>query len=140
MSDYTPITQELKTAMVETEGDHALRLDVFNRCCAEIDALHKNLEDENQRLRDKARHNVGTCYVDVLPRIDWERMACEFEQFAEVVRSMARDDESAPTIESLLREYTEKLCDLCATEYACDTTREELMRQYADKLRYVGGE
>ena len=45
-----------------------------------------------------------------------------------------------PTLEDVLREYTEHLCELCTTEYACDTTREELLRQYADRLRALGGE
>lgn len=51
MSEYTPITGELRTAMVEFNGEPAMRLDVFNRCVDAIDAIHAQLERENESLK-----------------------------------------------------------------------------------------
>ena len=45
----------------------------------------------------------------------------------------------APNPASVLREFADKLCDLCATEYDCDETRAELLGQYAAKLDALCG-
>lgn len=173
MSEYEPITSKLRWLIdrsphgkgpaqfgghlyVEVKEEDAIRL------CDEIDAVHRNLEqesetlqDENDGLQESVRRlltqrderlaaaeraaaeckTISTAYVDVKLRIDWERMACEFEQFASVVRGMAGGAESTPpTPASIMREYTEKLCGLCSNEYDSNEARDELLRQYAEKL------
>lgn len=44
-------------------------------------------------VRKEEGKTISTCYVDVVPRFDWKLMALELEQFAEIVRGMAGDDE-----------------------------------------------
>lgn len=61
MSDYIPITRELREAMDsdgwtdETTYCVKLSMDMeeFNEHCNKIDALHKSLEDQNAKLREK---------------------------------------------------------------------------------------
>ena len=67
---------------------------------AVFDARHDALYGANERdmaelgwVRKESHRAINTCYVDVVPRIDWELMAQEFEQFAETVRGMAGDAE-----------------------------------------------
>lgn len=160
MSKYEPITTELREwAHTMLVDGVAQRIDQY---CDAIDAVHRNLEqesetlqDENDGLQESVRRlmtqrderlaaaeraaaeckTISTTYVDVKLRIDWERMACEFEQFADVVRGMAGGAESTPpTPDAILREFADKLCELCRIEYDSDETREELRRQYTKKL------
>lgn len=61
MSEYKPITQGLREAMNldgwATNGTYCVKLsadmDEFNGLCDDIDALHKSLEQECEKLREK---------------------------------------------------------------------------------------
>lgn len=44
-------------------------------------------------VRKEEGKTISAYYVDVVPRFDWKLMALELEQFAEIVRGMAGDDE-----------------------------------------------
>lgn len=180
MSEYTPITQELRELV--SEWHDKVRITGFEyeaamEYCGAIDALHKNLEDENERLfaevqrLTQEREQTKASDEQYDRDANWMKlpvdadgmtihendlmMGCDGIELVTGVThngyftlrgeswvwlSAADHHHAPPTIESILREYTEHLCELCTTEYACDTTREELMRQYADKLRALGGE
>lgn len=61
MSEYKPITQGLREAMNSdgwaTNGTYCVKssadMDEFNGLCDDIDALHKSLEQECEKLREK---------------------------------------------------------------------------------------
>lgn len=48
---------------------------------------------EHGWVRKEEGKTISAYYVDVVPRFDWKLMALELEQFAEIVRGMAGDDE-----------------------------------------------
>ena len=100
------ITDELRKYVGKSKGaftDHLLA--IADRIDAEheravFDARHYALYGANERdmaelgwVRKENHRAINTCYVDVVPRIDWELMAQEFEQFAKTVRGMASDAE-----------------------------------------------
>lgn len=61
------------------------------------DAFETRNSDENLEsdgwVRKEEGKTISAYYVDVVPRFDWKLMALELEQFAEIVRGMAGDDE-----------------------------------------------
>ena len=148
MSEYEPITTELR------EWAHAMLVDGVakrvDQYCDAIDAVHRNLEDMVGggwmklpvdadgvpiHIGDMMVYADGTHPKEVIAVTGTTVYLCDDgPRYADMCRHY-----SPPTVESILAEYTEHLCELCTTEYACDSTREELMRQYADKLEALCG-
>lgn len=134
---------------VEVKEEDAIRL------CDEIDAVHRNLEEINATLRDSRRwiqlpeDEDGECIHigDKLVDDDGTAFtvsALRMHQFGWEIRGVDGTDRAvytypdtcchAPTPESILREYTEKICGLCSNEYDSNEARDELLRQYTEKL------
>ena len=113
--DRAPITEQLRMITDrERHGGEDVAVSPwtqFGHECDAIDAVHRNLEDDNARLR--ANHKamaeelarvteesdvhgdknvVGNVYVDVTPRINWEAVASAIEAFATAMRKQAKDD------------------------------------------------
>ena len=113
MSEYKPITDELRDAMhplgwVETDGsitfastppsiDAEQSLAIlgsdFARRCDAIDAIHAQLERENAALRERlaerdnrggSRH-IGEATVTVTPTLDWSGVARELRAIADTL-------------------------------------------------------
>ena len=85
---YTPNSNTLKM-----EGERiADRIDAAHRSALEKLAAQVD-ESEDGWVRKEEGKTISTYYVDVVPRFDWELMAQELEQFAEIVRGMAGDAE-----------------------------------------------
>ena len=112
MSDYKPITGELRDAMhpwgwVETDGsitfastppsiDAEQSLAIlgsdFARRCDAIDAIHAQLERENAELKaeldrvlgeqEKHQHSIGEVTVTITPTLDWSAVALELHSMA----------------------------------------------------------
>ena len=122
-----PITDELRRKMdtlgwydedgniVYTTGDipvseiacFVINSKTFGELCDAIDAIHANLERENESLRreldrvlgesddvpESKGHVISHVTVEVTPHIDWSRMADEVDEFVQIVRGMAGDAE-----------------------------------------------
>ncbi len=76
-------------ARVETIADN---IDAAHRSALEKLAAQVDESEDGWVCKEEGK-TISTCYVDVVPRFDWELMAQELEQFAEIVRSMAGDAE-----------------------------------------------
>ena len=67
----------------------------FDARCDAIDAVHAQLEQENDELGKRLGERVlnNKVIVNVKMRIDWESMAEELERAADAIRALAGDDE-----------------------------------------------
>ena len=105
MEGMVSITDELRGFMDGADGyelwcpRHKVELESI---ADRIDAAHRSAleklaaqvdESEDGLVRKEEGKTISTYYVDVVPRFDWELMAQELEQFAEIVRGMAGDAE-----------------------------------------------
>lgn len=105
-----PITGGLRYAMerycnFKDENRVQLSEREFENYCDAIDAIHANLERENESLRreldrvlgesddvpESKGHVISHVTVEVTPHIDWSRMADEVDEFVQIVRGMAGD-------------------------------------------------
>ena len=157
MSDYKPITGELRDAMyplgwVETDGsitfastqssiDAEQSLAIlgsdFARRCDAIDAIHAQLERENAALKaelnrvlgeqEEHRHSIGEVTVTIKPTLDWSGVAQELRVIAD---TFAFSHHHAPTVEDVLREMLDAWGELPA-----EATNEAIVAEYAAKLR-----
>lgn len=110
-TERVPITAELRAAM-HTSLDIAAsspRFDcdavTFGHLCDAIDAVHADLERENERLKvelDRVLGEqedaetgpvIGSATVEISPRIDWMRMVDELDVFTQLVRGFAEQVE-----------------------------------------------
>ena len=94
MSDNTPITGELREyeALLHDEGSAALaRIGEF---CDAIDAIHANLERENESLRRELDRvmgeqdegpTIGTATVTITPTLDWTGVARELRAITDAL-------------------------------------------------------
>lgn len=78
MSDYKPITGELRNVYTQTDAYNTVfHTDEFERCCDAIDAIHAGLEAENERLKQDvamcAESEQEKCIAYLRKEnIDWE--------------------------------------------------------------------
>ncbi len=115
MSDYKPITGELRDAMcqwgwvekdgsiifttsptlpsIDAEQSLAISGSDFDRLCDEIDAIHAGLERENAELRERLAEmdnrggsmHIGEATVTVKPVLDWSGVAHELRAIADTL-------------------------------------------------------
>ena len=94
MSDYKPITGELRKVMNHTELRNVPLVELgeyeFARRCDEIDAIHAGLERENAELRERMAKmdnrggsmHIGEVTVTITPTLDWSAVALELHSLA----------------------------------------------------------
>ena len=97
MSDYKPITGELRKVMNHTEMRNVPLVELgeyeFARRCDEIDAVHAGLERENAELRERLAKmdnrggsmHIGEVTVTVTPTLDWSGVARELRAIADTL-------------------------------------------------------
>lgn len=99
MSDHGPITGELRAAFDSTGGvvdlgGHVVReylgieRERLDALCDAIDAVHANLERENEALRERlakpsgGARSIGSATVTITPTLDWTGVARELRELA----------------------------------------------------------
>ena len=97
MSDYTPITGELRGVMFITESEQGTPMVKlgwfrFKQLCDAIDTIHAQLERENAALKAKLdlvlgeqeehRHSISEVTVTITPTLDWSAVALELHSLA----------------------------------------------------------
>lgn len=84
MSDYKPITGDLrKYAKVACDLWPSARRDRLYQLCDAIDAVHAQLEEENERLHRELRDRpiaVGADAAKTIARLEWENAALKAER------------------------------------------------------------
>ena len=97
MSEYKPITGELRKYATVSWDPWPEARDRLYQMCDRIDAIHAGLERENEALRERLEKmdnrgdsmHIGEVTVAVTPRIDWMRMVDELDVFTQLVRGFA---------------------------------------------------
>ena len=97
MSDYKPITGELRKYATVSWDPWPDARDRLYQMCDRIDAIHAGLERENAELRERMAKmdnrggsmHIAEATVTITPRIDWMRMADELDVFTQLVRGFA---------------------------------------------------
>ena len=101
MMDYEPITKELRDyASVAWEPWAAARERLL-QMCDNIDAIHRSLEQENERLRERLQESdnadgsmqIGEVTVTITPRIDWTAIADDLRDAAKALCERTREGE-----------------------------------------------
>lgn len=97
MSDYKPITGELRGVMFITESEQGTPMVElgwfrFKQLCDAIDAIYAQLERENAELKaeldrvrgkqEERRHSIGEVTVTITPTLDWSAVALELHSLA----------------------------------------------------------
>ena len=99
MSEYTPITGKLRGMMFNTESEQGTPMVElgkyrFTQLCDAIDAIHANLERENESLRRELDRvmgeqdegpTIGTATVTITPTLDWTGVARELRAIADAL-------------------------------------------------------
>lgn len=98
MSDYKPITGELRGMMFITESEQGTPMVElgwfrFKQLCDAIDAIHARLERENAELRERLAKmdnrggsmHIGEATVTVKPTLDWSGVAQELRAIADTL-------------------------------------------------------
>lgn len=113
MMDYESITHELREAVTyRLDGMNMIKSTTFNDLCDNIDAIHRSLEAENERLRDASERDDDWIKLPVdadgVPIHIGDRM----ENNERVARIVLTDDSWEPSV------YLEKLPNVLH-EYFC---------------------
>ena len=92
MSDYKPITGELRKYATVSWDPWPDARDRLYQMCDRIDAIHAGLERENAELKAKLdrvtgeqeerKHSIGEVTVTVTPTLDWSAVALELHSLA----------------------------------------------------------
>jgi len=165
MSEYTSITTDMRMLMGCFTGFTEFERDKFERLCDAIDAIHANLERENESLRRELDRVVGEHdgWVE-LPKdadgvpirvgdvMEWPTTYETFEvvgigdgtlfyiedgsEQADWTGASTKRHHHAPTVEDVLREFAEKITD--SQIPGIRPTYEEAIAEYAAKLRLAG--
>lgn len=94
MSDYKPITGELRGAWIGQDVDTWMfDKELFGNLCDAIDAIHARLERENAELRERLAKmdnrggsmHIGEVTVTVTPTLDWSGVARELRAIADTL-------------------------------------------------------
>jgi len=75
----------------------------FDRMCDAIDAVHANLERENESLRreldrvlgeqEEAPTSIGSATITVMPALDWSGIAADLRELAALCERTREEDE-----------------------------------------------
>lgn len=92
MSDYKPITGELRKYATVSWDPWPDARDRLYQMCDRIDAIHARLERENAELKaeldrvrgkqEERRHSIGEVTVTITPTLDWSTVALELHSLA----------------------------------------------------------
>lgn len=90
MSDYKPITGELRKYATVSWDPWPDARDRLYQMCNRIDAIHAGLERENAELRERLAKmdnrggsmHIGEATVTVTPTLDWSGVAQELHSLA----------------------------------------------------------
>lgn len=97
MSDYKPITGEMRKYVGIDRGVCYMDQESFDRLCDAIDAIHAGLERENAELRERMAKmdnrggsmHIGSATVTVTPTLDWSGVARELHAIADTLAGEA---------------------------------------------------
>lgn len=93
MSDYKPITGELRKYATVSWDPWPDARDRLYQMCDRIDAIHAGLERENAELRERMAKmdnrggsmHIGSATVTVTPKLDWSGVARELRAIADTL-------------------------------------------------------
>ena len=93
MSDYKPITGELRKYATVSWDPWPDARDRLYQMCDRIDAIHAGLERENAELRERMAKmdnrggsmHIGSATVIVTPKLDWSGVARELRAIADTL-------------------------------------------------------
>ena len=93
MSDYKPITGELRKYATVSWDPWPDARDRLYQMCDRIDAIHAGLERENAELRERMAKmdnrggsmHIGSATVTVTPTLDWSGVARELHAIADTL-------------------------------------------------------
>lgn len=97
MSDNTPITGELREYATVSWNPWPEARDRLYQMCDAIDAIHANLERENESLRRELDRvmgeqdegpTIGTATVTITPTLDWTGVARELRAITDALALM----------------------------------------------------
>ena len=97
MSDYKPITGELRKYATVSWDPWPDARDRLYQMCDRIDAIHAGLERENAALRERLAKmdnrggsmHIGSATVTVTPTLDWSGVARELHAIADTLAGEA---------------------------------------------------
>ena len=97
MSDYKPITWELRKYATVSWDPWPDARDRLYQMCDRIDAIHAGLERENAELRERMAKmdnrggsmHIGSATVTVTPTLDWSGVARELHAIADTLAGEA---------------------------------------------------
>ena len=96
-----PITNTLRSYLYDAMVEMPSCLKRAFSFCDNIDAVHRSLEQENERLRERLKEldnadssmQIGEVTVTITPRIDWTAVADDLRDAAKALCERTREGE-----------------------------------------------